>query len=104
MSKRDRVADDSHSSREQSRSPGSSNSTANNQHGRVDGESADNGAEFEDKDGGEIGPFDVEVGIDFSEGWLEGGCGKEVGGAIPADIVEGVEDGGDFGYCGCWIY
>lgn len=88
MSKRDRVADYSHSPGKQSRCSGSGNGTTDDKHGGVDGEGADDGAEFEDGDGNEVGPFDVKVGVDFSEGWLEGGCREEVGGAVPADIVE----------------
>lgn len=76
---------------EDPRTPHTSDGASDNESHRSRRERTNQGSNLEDGEGNEQDPFDVEHGVELSEEQLErAGC-QEVGGAVPADVVEVVE-------------
>lgn len=68
-----------------------SDGAADNESHRCRRQSANQGSDLENGEAGEEDPFDVEHGVELSEEQLEGAGCQEVGGTVPADVVEVVE-------------
>ena len=98
FSQRHREPNDSHATRVQRRSSRTSDRAPNDEHGRACCCGAYHAADFEDDEGDEIGVLYVEVGVHFSERGLQRCSSEQVGGSVPTDIFERVEDGCDFRY------
>lgn len=95
------MSDDVHASRKQGCGTNTSNRSSDDKHGRIHGSTTNDGTDLEDEKGRDISPFDIEVDVDFTERRLKGSGGEEIRGTVPANIVKGVEDGGDAGNCCC---
>lgn len=76
---------------EDTRTSHTSNGASDNERHRSWRERTNQGADLEDGKGNEQDPFDVEHGVELSEEELERAGRQEVGGAVPADVVEVVE-------------
>ncbi|EAQ88395.1 hypothetical protein CHGG_05014 [Chaetomium globosum CBS 148.51] len=81
--------------RDDARPPHAADGAARDERGAGGGGAGQRVAGFEDEDRGEEGELQVEVAEGFAPGGLEGGGGQEEGAAVPGDVVEAVEGGGD---------
>jgi hypothetical protein len=52
---------------------------------------ADQAANLEDEHGGQVGPLDAEHAVERAVGGLQRGRGQQVGGAVPADVLDGLK-------------
>lgn len=96
------VRDNEDSAREDTGTAHSGDRSANDKCYGVGGCTTDQGADFEDGESGEVDPFEVQEGVHLSEEELEGASCEEVGGAVPADIINRLELVRNFGDCRCW--
>ncbi|GAO17983.1 hypothetical protein UVI_02060080 [Ustilaginoidea virens] len=64
---------------------------AEDQADRVGRRTAHQRADFEEQDGEEVDPFDRVKGVELAKDELHGARGEEVGGAVPAHVLDGVE-------------
>jgi hypothetical protein len=80
------VCDDNQSAREDPRAAHARDGPPDDQGDGVRRHPADETSQLEDGDGGEVDPFDGEVGVELAEEQLEGGRGQQVRRAIPADV------------------
>ncbi len=104
--KRHRIGADNLCPRENPSRAESSNRSPNNKRHRIRRGAANQGPKFEQGEGGEKNPLYVEVGIEFAKEELECAGGEEVGGTVPAHVVEGFEfvsDAGDGGGDDCVV-
>ena len=69
----------------------SSNRSSNDERHRTRRGAANQGTKFEQGEGGQKHPLYVEISIEFAEEELECAGGEEVGGTVPAHVVEGFE-------------
>ena len=104
--KRYRISADNLCPRENASRAESSNGSPDDKRHRTRCGAANQGPKLEQGEGGEKNPLDVEVGIEFAEEELECAGGEEVGGTVPAHVVEGLEfvsDAGNGGSNDCVV-
>lgn len=94
---RHRALDDKKSTGEDTSGTETSDGTAENETGRVGSGAADEGAELEEAKGDEEDALDAVEGVEFTVDEGECAGGEQVGGAVPADIVDGLEFIGNTG-------
>lgn len=96
-SQRHRINNDNNRATINARTPQPRDRSSDNKYDRIGRRATYSRTDFEEDDGGDKDPFGGVVGIKLAEGELEGARGEHVGGAVPADVVEGVEIVGDAG-------
>lgn len=104
--KRHRISADNLCPGENASRAESSNGYPDNKRHRIRCGAANEGTKLEQGEGGEKTPLHVEVGVEFAEEELECAGGEEVGGIVPAHVVEGLElvsDAGDGGSDDCVV-
>lgn len=79
FTKRNGEADDGHGTRKEGGRTNTSYGPADDQHGGVDGGSAENRTKFENEQGHDVGPLDVEVCVHLAKARLKGGGRQEIG-------------------------
>ena len=65
--------------------------TSNDQSSRVRRSTTDCRADLEDPNGNQVHPFDAVESVEFSKEQLERAGRQEIGGSVPADVVDRVE-------------
>ena len=106
LPQRHSVCDNQDCAAEDTRRSHTGNCTADDESSGVGRNAADEGADLEDEEGGEVDPFDRVEGVEFAVDELCRAGRKEVGTAVPPDVVQGFKlicDAGNGGRDNCVV-
>lgn len=98
LAQRDRDGDDQNGAAEDTRGADTRNRATDDERRRVGRNTADEGADLEDEQRGEIHPLDGVEGVEFAVDELRRARGEQVRAAVPPDVIQGLElirDAGD---------